>query len=360
MKPSLTSFMVAPPKLHVLLIVAGRFDGCNRFCRVTVSQDTQHVLVKHRRPHLGREKSGRLHPPNQARDFLTILHSSPITPSLDLEKERLQGEQAALFRSALGLILYIAQDRPDIQFPTKILATYMAHPCIKALAAVKHFALYLLGTETSGILLRRCEFYDTVFDKWNESEVVEPVFRQDRSLITMDILSDSSWGDERSTRKSTTSGMIFMNGYLIHSICRAQATIALSSCEAELYAANSTMIESIYLNQLIQFLMNNEAAVRQRLFVDGSSANFVVRRSGVGRLKRVSIKHMFLQQLLRQKAFSIHKVPTRINPADLNTKKLSFERRNLPAILAGLFHQASSIQEDAETLNTRRAQRQQS
>ena len=276
---------------------------------------------------------------------------------LDIEKERLHGEQAALFRSALGLILYLAQDRPDIQFPTKILATYMAHPCIKALAAVKHLALYLAGTETSGILLRRCDPYDTVFDKWNESELVEPDFRQDRSFITMDIFSDSSWGDERSTRKSTTAGMIFVNGCLIHSICRAQATIALSSCEAELYAANTTMVESIYLFQLIQFLMNDEAAVRQRLFLDSTSAKFVVQRSGIGRLKHVSIKHMFLQQLLRQKVFSIHKVPTRINPADLNTKKLSCERRNFLATLAGLFPQASSVQEDMETLNIRRAQR---
>ena len=34
----------------------------------------------------------------------------------DWEPERLVGDNAALFRSALGLILYIAQDRPDIQF----------------------------------------------------------------------------------------------------------------------------------------------------------------------------------------------------------------------------------------------------
>ena len=275
---------------------------------------------------------------------------------LDLEQERLQGEQAVTFRSALGLILYIAQDRPDIQFPTKILATYMAHPCIKALAAVKHLALYLSGTETSGILLRACEPYDTVFDRWNESEIVEPDLRRDRSLITMDVFSDSSWGDEKSTRKSTTAGMIFVNGCLVHSICRAQATIALSSCEAELYAANSTMIESIYLYQLAQFLMNDETAVKQRLFLDSTSAKFVVQRSG-GRLKHVSIKHMFLQQLLRQKVFSIHKLRTRVNPADLNTKKLSLERRKFLAILAGLFPQASISQEDDETLHTRRAQR---
>ena len=117
------------------------------------------------------------------------------------------------------------------------------------------------------------------------------------------------------------------------------------------------MIESIYLYQLAQFLMNDETAVRQRLFLDSTSAKFVVQRSGVGRLKHVSIKHMFLQQLLRQKVFSIHKVPTRVNPADLNTKKLSLERRKFLAILAGLFPQASISQEDDEILHTRRAQR---
>ena len=277
---------------------------------------------------------------------------------LENENERLEGEQAATFRSALGLILYISQDRPDIQFSTKTLATYMSRPCVKAMAAVKHLALYLASNEEGGILLRRCEPYDAVFDRWNESELVEPDYRQDRSTITLDIFSDSSWGDEKSTRKSTTSGMIFMNGCLIHSICRSQATIALSSCEAELYAANTTMVESIYLYQLIQFLMSDETAVKQRLFVDSTSAKFVVQRSGVGRLKHVSIKHMFLQQLLRQKVFSIHKVPTRINPADLNTKKLSLDRRTLLSSLCGLFPHVSPEREGDEVLFSRRVHRQ--
>ena len=253
--------------------------------------------------------------------------------------------------------MYVAQDRPDIQFSTKVLATYMAHPCVKALAAIKHLALYLDGTSDVGILLRKCDPHDTTFDRWNEEEIVEPDYRKDRSALTLDACSDSSWGDEKSTRKSTTAGMVFANGCLILSICRAQSTVALSSCKAELYAANSTMIECMYLYQLAQFLMGEDIFVRQRLFLDSSSAKFVVQKSGVGKLKHVAIKHMFLQQLLRQKVSSIHKVPTRVNPADLNTKKLSLERRNFLAILAGLFPQASVSQEDDETLHTRRAQR---
>lgn len=45
-------------------------------------------------------------------------------PENDWEPGRLVGDSAALFRSSLGLILHIAQDRPDIQFSTQVLATY--------------------------------------------------------------------------------------------------------------------------------------------------------------------------------------------------------------------------------------------
>ena len=186
---------------------------------------------------------------------------------------------------------------------------------------------------------------------------MEPDYRRDRSILTLDAFSDSSWGDERSTRRSTTSGMVFANGCLILSICRAQATIALSSCEAELYAANSTMVECIYLHQLAQFLMGSVLDVRQRLFLDSSSAKFVVQRSGVGKLKHVEIKHMFLQQLLRQGIFTIHKIPTRVNPADLNTKKLSVERRKLLSNLCGLYPICAQSDRDEEVLMTRRIQR---
>ena len=266
-------------------------------------------------------------------------------------------ESAALFRSGLGLILYVAQDRPDIQFSTKVLATYMAHPCVKALAAIKHLALYLDGTSDVGILLRRCDSYDTTFDRWNEEEIVEPDYRKDRSALTLDAFSASGWGDEKSTRKSTTAGMIFANGCLVLSICRAQSTVALSSCEAELYAANSTMIECLYLYQLAQFLMGEDTLVRQRLFLDSSSAKLVVQKSGVGKLKHVAIKHMFLQQLLRHRVFTSHKIPTRVNASDLNTKKLSVERRKLLSVLCGLYPLCSQAEDEEEILMSRRVHR---
>ena len=93
---------------------------------------------------------------------------------IESDIERLEGEQAATFRSALGLILYISQDRPDIQFSTKTLATYMSQPCVKAMAAVKHLALYLASNEEGGFLLRRCEPYASVFDRNQTTDRIVP------------------------------------------------------------------------------------------------------------------------------------------------------------------------------------------
>lgn len=66
---------------------------------------------------------------------------------------------------------------------------------------------------------------------------------------------------------------------------------------------------------------------------------------------------MFLQQLLRQRAFTIHKIPTRVNPADLNTKKFGLERMKLLSTLCGLYPICSQGDRDEEVLTTRRIQR---
>jgi len=58
--------------------------------------------------------------------FLTTLES--YNSELDIEEERCKVNKQRCFPSALGLILYIGQHCSDIQFPTKIRATYAAPP----------------------------------------------------------------------------------------------------------------------------------------------------------------------------------------------------------------------------------------
>ena len=121
----------------------------------------------------------------------------------------------------------------------------MTSPNVKAMSALKHLALYLDRTCNDGTKMRKAELYDTVFDHWKGFENHEG--RKDRSIYNLEAFSDASWGYDKSSRKSTSSGVLFVNSMLVCSLCRTQATIALSPCERELYAANSAMSENKYL-----------------------------------------------------------------------------------------------------------------
>ena len=221
-----------------------------------------------------------------------------------VESEMLDGQQAGLFRSGLGLTLYMAMDRPGIQFAVKALSSYMSRPSVKALSALKHLASYLEGTPDDGIFLCSTEEGKMVSDFWKEDgfiqdEVTIPDWTVDGRFI-LEAFSDSSWADCKTTRRFTNSGLIFLNGSLLTGICRTQASVAFSSCEAELYAANGLMVESLFLHRLCKFLVGDESEgnsdkVQQRLYMDSASALAPIRRTGTGRLKHIQIKQFFLQ-----------------------------------------------------------------
>ena len=203
-----------------------------------------------------------------------------------------------------------------------------------------------------------------MFDRWIEADEWSDVTREqrkDRAVFNFDIFSDSSWGDDRSTRRSTSSCVMFVNGAYISSFSRTQATVALSSCEAELYAANAAIAEGLFLVRVCKFLCGdqkdeNSGEVKVKLHVDSSAAMGTIQRAGFGRMKHLQIRHLFLQDLLRMKVFSLHKISTKMNPADLGTKKLGLERRKDLGRLIGIFTGEDETSRRTEVLQTRRVQ----
>ena len=69
--------------------------------------------------------------------------------------EVLEGDDQFRFRSALGTLLYISQDRVDIQHAVRKLSQFTAKPTQRAEAEVRHVVLYLKRTEGYGLLLPR-------------------------------------------------------------------------------------------------------------------------------------------------------------------------------------------------------------
>ena len=77
-------------------------------------------------------------------------HMDPVKE--DRSKE-LGPEETKRFRSGLGSVLYLAQDRIDIQYASKCLASSMSKPTIQSLKCLKHLILYLSGTASRSTLL---------------------------------------------------------------------------------------------------------------------------------------------------------------------------------------------------------------
>ena len=60
-----------------------------------------------------------------------------------------------------------------------------------------------------------------------------------------------------------------VNGNLVHSSSRSQHVVSLSSTEGEFYASTSASIDTIYLKNIISFLL--DSTVSAKLHTDNSA-----------------------------------------------------------------------------------------
>ena len=236
-------------------------------------------------------------------------HGELGTPDKTAE---LEGEAKKRFRSGLGTAMYMAQERADIQFATKSLASHMAKPTKKAEACLQHLILYLMGTRDLGVLMEYVEPGYSLMKKLHMQV-------QQTSEQLIEVFCDSDWGGNRATRQSTTSVMVFINSILCFSYSRGQKSIALSSCEAEVLAATSAGSEALLIKTLWEFICNRVAILELRS--DSSSGRQWLQRSGVGRMKHFQIRLCWIQSAIRNGEFGIFPIGTQLNVADLNTKR---------------------------------------
>ena len=62
----------------------------------------------------------------------------------------------------------------------------------------------------------------------------------------LEVFSDSDSAGRKDTRRSTSSGTIFLDGQCIYSFSRNQKSVSLSSGEAEYYASDSILLQEVH------------------------------------------------------------------------------------------------------------------
>ena len=131
---------------------------------------------------------------------------------------------------------------------------------------------------------------------------------------------DSDWAGCRKSRKSTSGGVIYFGGVAVRAWSSNQNVIALSSGEAEYYAALKGASAAFAFQSMLKDLGMQSSIT---LYTDSSAARGIIHRAGLGKLRHLETGYLWLQSAVKAKKLHVRKVPGTENPADLLTKHLS-------------------------------------
>jgi hypothetical protein len=212
--------------------------------------------------------------------------------------EPLNTEEAGKYREAVARANFLSADRPDISYAVKELCRSMSAPTSRDDEALKRLSRYLLGRPRM---------------------VMEFVWQEPMPIT---VYTDSDWAGCLTTRKSTSGGALMRGAHLLRHWSATQPTIALSSAEAELAAIVRGASEALGMRSLMRDL-HRETSVQ--IWADASAAIGIVRRSGVGRVRHLDTRMLWIQQKVREGDLQLSKIDGQINPADLFTKPLPTE-----------------------------------
>ena len=128
--------------------------------------------------------------------------------------DKLPAAEKDKFVSVTGSLIYLSVDRYDVQYVVRLLAQKLNEPTNHDMLRLKHVIKYLLGTADWA--------WSFIFQKRSED---------------LQAQSDSDWAADVETRKSVSSGFLRNGAHVWEHWCTGQQLVALSSGEAEFYAA---------------------------------------------------------------------------------------------------------------------------
>ena len=213
--------------------------------------------------------------------------------------EDLTKKECKAFRMLAARLNYMAQDHVWLQFPAKEICRCMANPKAKDFAKIKRVVKFLKGVGEVKLQY-----------KWQSEEEARDI----------SVYVDSDWAGCRSTRRSTSGGVLKVGNHVLRTWSRTQSTIATSSGEAELIAMQDGAARGLGL-QAVMGEMGLEPRLRMlRVFTDSSAAKSFVATRGLGKMRHLEVKLLWLQEAVQKGRLLVRKVRGATNVADALTK----------------------------------------
>ena len=186
------------------------------------------------------------------------------------ESEPMGSKDASKYRAMTARFHYLPQAIFDIQHAGTEASRRMSKPCQRDWQLMERIGHYLLGAP------RFVQLFE-----WQSMP------------STVDAFTNSDWTGCNMTCLSMRGGVIKWGRHWLKSWSSTQATIALSSAEAELFAVTQGAAEALGMMTLIaDFGISLYATVH----TDASAAIGIVRRTGLAKLRRLNVRYLCFQE----------------------------------------------------------------
>ena len=234
---------------------------------------------------------------------------TPVETGINLVPSTIQAtaDDTKAYQSAIGSLMYaMTATRPDIAFAVSVLSRFSSKPDTTHWKALKRVFRYLNGTLHRGITYGG----------------VDPLDHRDDRVLTG--YSDADWGGCEDIRKSTGGYVYLINGAAVSWSSKRQATVALSSCEAEYMAVTQATKEAVWLRQLLGNLgLQEQAKASTMLFIDNQGAIALSNNPEFHtRTKHIDIQHHYVRDKVNDHTIQLKHVSTSNMAADGLTKAL--------------------------------------
>jgi hypothetical protein len=123
----------------------------------------------------------------------------------------------------------------------------------------------------------------------------------------------------------------------LYSLVRRQSLVSHSSTEAEIYAGTTGVSEAEGIRRLLDFAgikRRDGSPLGLKLRMDNSSARILLSRHGTGKIRHLSIRCFWVQDMVKGGFLRIYPIAGTENASDIGTKPLA--RARLDYLLAKL------------------------
>ena len=219
-----------------------------------------------------------------------------MSPKTESEREQMNDKP---YRSVLGSVMWgQLATRPDLSFSISLLARFQANPGVEHWNALMHVIGYVKNTLDYGLTYSR------------DADLSPHAF------------VDADYGGCKDTRRSTSGYVFLMAGAPVTWSSKRQATVALSTVEAEYVAMSRCAQQMVWMHSWLREVKIDYSTPG---LIRGDNRGAIALTKNTkdhSKVKHIDIRHHYIRELLQSGIIKFEQVSSADNLADLFTKSL--------------------------------------